>query len=338
MKVLITGATGWLGKRFLEILTKGFENEGPPTDWKLRVFLLNGENTKFIEELSLYKKIEITFGDITETQSIKKAIKDIDVIFHLCGIIHPKRIKEFYKINTLGTLNILKEATYARVKRFIYISSNSVGGTNPASHILMNEDMPPSPYMHYGLSKYYAECLVKTFQHSEKIETVILRPCWFYGPYQPIRQTRFFKMISKGRPFVFGNGLNLRSMCYLDNLSQAMILSATSPYVVGKTYWIADARPYTILEIYYTIAELLEVKNFKPIFIPNFVSNIASTVDRLIQTVGFYQKEIHVIGEMNKNIACSIERAKREFGYNPHIDLKEGMRRSIEWCKKMKLL
>jgi nucleoside-diphosphate-sugar epimerase len=145
-------------------------------------------------------------------------------------------------------------------------------------------------------------------------------------------------MIQKGNPVIFGNGLNFRSMSYVDNTAQAMILAATKKEAVGKTYWIADTRPYTTIEIYQTVAELLEVKNFKPRFLPNFSSEVFLMADKVLQGLGKYQTEVHVAGEMNKDIACSIEKARRELGYNPQIELREGMRRSIEWCRKRGLL
>lgn len=338
MQVLITGVPGWLGGRFLEILVNGFDNDGPLNDWRLRTLVLEGEDSSFIDKLSQIKKIEIVRADVTKKNTLKDTVKDVDCIFHLIGLIHSKKIKDLYSINTYGTLNLITEAYNVGVRRFIYISSNSVGGTNLKRHILMREEDQPRPYMHYGLSKYYAECIVKSFQETAKIETVILRPCWFYGPNQPKRQTRFFKMIKKGNPIVFGNGLNFRSLSYVDNVSEAMILAATKREAVGKTYWIADARPYTTLEIYQTVAELLEVKNFRPRFLPDFSSELFFTADKILQGLGMYQTEIHVAGEMNKDIACSIEKAKQELGYDPKIELREGMRRSIEWCKKYGLL
>lgn len=338
MRVLITGVPGWLGGRLLEILVNGFLDEGPVNDWKIRCLVLPGQDATFIDNLSNRKNIEIVYGDITKKYTLRDAVKDIDTVFHIVGIIHPKKIKDLYAINTLGTLNLISEAFYSGVKRFIHISSNSVAGTNPKHHILMKEEDEPRPYLNYGLSKYYAESIVKGFQEDGKMETVILRPCWFYGPNQPKRQTKFFKMIQKGSPIVFGSGLNFRSMSYVDNTSQAMLLAAIKKEAIGQTYWIADARPYTTLEIYQTVAELLEVKDFKPRFLPNFSSELFLMADTVFQAGGMYQTEIHVAGEMNKDIACSIEKAKKELDYRPQIHLKEGMRRSIEWCRKLGFL
>lgn len=338
MKALITGVPGWLGGRFLEILAKGFDNEGPVNDWKLRCLVLPGQDTSFISNLSKEKNIEVAYGDVTKKETLKSAAKDVDLVFHIVGIIHPKKIKDLYEVNTCGTLNLISAAFYAGVKRFVHISSNSVAGTNPKRHIPLKEDSEPKPYMNYGLSKYYAECIVKSFQEDGKMETVILRPCWFYGPNQPQRQNKFFKMIQKGNPIIFGNGLNFRSMSYVDNTSQAMILAATKKEAAGKTYWVADARAYTTLEIYQTVAELLEVDNFRPKFFPNFSSEVFFMADKMLQGLGRYQTEIHVAGEMNKDIACTIEKARKELGYEPKIELKEGMRRSIEWCRREGIL
>ncbi|HRT58688.1 MAG TPA: NAD(P)-dependent oxidoreductase, partial [Candidatus Paceibacterota bacterium] len=170
-----------------------------------------------------------------------------------------------------------------------------------------------------------------------KIETVILRPCWFYGPNQPPRQTLFFQMIREGKAPIVGSGQNRRSMSYLDNLCQGLMLAAEVERAAGRIYWIADRRPYTMNEIVDTVERLLD-REFgggcahRRLRLPGLASEIALVVDRLIQALGFYHQKIHVLSEMNKNIACSIARAQRELGYDPKVELEEGMRRSLAWC------
>jgi nucleoside-diphosphate-sugar epimerase len=330
----LTGIPGWLGGRFLEVLIKGFEDEGPVNDWKIRTLILDKIETAFIDELSEIKKIEKVIGDVTRIETLREAVKGVDIVFHMVGLIHPKKISQLFEVNTLGTQNLVRVSLEAGVKRFIYISSNSAAGINEFSDRLMVEEDKPRPYLNYGLSKYFAERIVRNFQETGKIQTVILRPCWFYGPNQPARQTRFFKMIKRGNPIIFGNGRNLRSMSYVDNTIQGLLLAAENPIANGQTYWIADARPYSTYEIYQTIAELLEVKVFRPRYLPDFFSEFFLFTDKVMQMLGQYVIEIHVAGEMNKNISCSIQKAKKELGYDPKIDLKEGMKRSLDWCRK----
>jgi nucleoside-diphosphate-sugar epimerase len=337
LRIIVTGCTGWLGTRFLEYLSQDLYGSDITKKWKVRCLCLKGEETDLLKRLIKEKAVGVLYADLTDIATLRANIQEADVIFHIAGVIHPRYLKDLYNINALGTENLLQVASEKRIRRFIYISSNSVSGFNRGRQLMLEAD-PPNPYLGYGLSKYIAECHIRRYAEINNMETVILRPCWFYGPFQPIRQTQFFKMIQQGCPIIFGNGLNVRSLSYLDNIIQAMILAATKREAVGQTYWIADARAYTVLEIYRTIAELLNVKKFRPRHIPSFLSKSCRVIDKNLQYLGFYQAKIHVAGEMDRTIACSIEKAKNELGYEPAVQLKEGMRISIDWCRRNKLL
>ncbi len=332
VKVLVTGAPGWLGNRFLECMFDTKEHGWfrlPDKQFRLLV-LPKAPKESLTPFLG---KIDVVEGDVTRSETLDAAVRGVDCVIHIAGLIHPKKISELYALNTDGTRNLLNASVKAGVHKFVYVSSNSAGGIQVSREKLMTETDPSHPYLHYGLSKWLAENLVNEAYRSKKLETVILRPCWYYGSGQPERQTRFFRMIKKGKPILFGDGKNLRSMTYLDNLCQALALAVTIPRANGQTYWIADEKPYTTIEIYQTIARLLNVRDFKPMSVPSPVSECCLLADRLLQSCGMYISEIHVAGEMNKNIACSIEKAQRELGYKPTVALEEGMRRSIEWCR-----
>jgi len=181
------------------------------------------------------------------------------------------------------------------------------------------------------------ELAIKDFQARNKLETVIVRVPWFYGPNQPPRQAMFFRMIRRGKVPVLGSGENLRSMGYIDNLCEGMILAGRNARASGEVFWIADERPYSWNEIIRTIEDLLE-RDFgltvarKRMRLPDITGTIAEGMDWMIQAAGLYNQKFHVLSEVNKNIACSIKKAKRVLGYRPNIELEEGMRRSIQWC------
>ena len=256
-------------------------------------------------------------------------------IFHCAGIVHPKySVRQFYDVNVEGTRNLLKAARVGRVRRFIFVSSNSPVGSNPEPADVFDESSTLRPYMNYGRSKKLAEDLVNEAGANGWFETVIIRPCWFYGPNQPQRQTLFFDMIRTGTVPVVGSGLNRRSMSYIDNVCQGLMLCEQVSAANGRTYWIADHRPYTMLEIIETIERLME-REFqipvahKRLYLPDAASTIALGVDALLQGAGLYHQKIHVLSEMNRTIACSVTTAIQELGYDPKIELEEGMRRSI---------
>ncbi len=326
---LVTGAPGWLGTRLLEVLADPQDPLNIYSGHKhrtVKALVLPGMNTSMLP-----KNVEQIPGNVLDTASLEKAMQGVDTVFHLVGIIHPKKIPQLFDINTTGTLNMLEAAAKAGVKRVVFISSNSAAGLGKD----MKESDTPRPYMAYGRSKLQAEEHVHRFVREKKLEAVIIRPCWFYGPGngQPERQLRFFRMIQKGNPIMFGSGKNLRSMSYLDNTIQGMLLAEKTPEANGQIYWIADEKPYSTIEIYQTIAGLFGT-TLKPRKIPALASWGCRIVDYILQAMNMYITEFHVAGEMDRDIACDVSKAKRELGYNPTVDLEEGMRRSIDWARK----
>lgn len=331
-RVLITGAPGWLGTSLLEALTKGFRSGS--VDQKpesVRILSLPGSDTR---ALSATGKVEVVTADLSDRRLPDGVCDGIETIFHCAGVIHAKRIADLYSINVDGTRNLLEQAIRAKVKRFVFVSSNSPAGLNVSPTKLMVEDDPPRPYLNYGLSKLQSEWLVNDAHRAGKIQGVILRPCWFYGPNQPLRQTTFFNMIKGGHPPVVGKGDNLRSMSYVDNTVQGLLLARDVERAAGQTYWITDARPYSFIEILETVGKLLGV-SIRPRYLPKVTGDFARLADSLLQMGGLYNQEVHVLGELGESIAVSIDKAKSELGYKPEIELEEGMRRSIEWCRSV---
>lgn len=337
--VLVTGATGWLGSRLVETLTRGMaEPESlrePPPGLRLRCLALPGQDAAPLRRFS--GQMEVFTGDIRVADDCAQFCADAKgaILFHTAGVIHPRRIREFYEVNRDGTARLLDAAIRAGVKRAVIVSSNSPCGCNPHPDHLFDELSPYRPCLNYGRSKMQMELAVK--ERADKIETVILRAPWFYGPNQPPRQTLFFKMVRDGSAPIVGNGRNLRSMACVDNVCQGLLLAATNERANGQVYWIADRRPYSMNEIIDTIERLLETEfgqqcAHKRLRLPGLAGSIAYCADATLQALGFYHQKIHVLSEMNKTIACSVVKAERELGYRPTVELEQGMRRSVQWC------
>ncbi len=338
---LITGAPGWLGTRLARVLAEKINVFGSMyydfTDRKVRCLVLSGENSAALNTMP--GNVEQVPGDLRDAESLVPFFEESEgaTVFHCAGMIHPAlRVKQFYDVNVQGTRNIIVAAQKSGIKRFVHVSSNSPLGCNPSRDHLFDESSPYNPYMNYGKTKKSAEDIVNEAGQSGRMETVIIRPPWFYGPDQPPRQTLFFKMIRDGKGPIVGDGDNKRSMAYVDNICQGLLLCESAEKANGQTYWIADERPYTMNEIMDTIERLLEDEfnqkcAHKRMRLPSIAGDIAQLVDWSLQSVGFYNQKIHVLSEMNKTIACSIKKAQSELGYQPQISLEEGMRRSLQW-------
>ena len=326
--VLVTGAAGWLGRRLCERLAAAGA--------LVRALVLPGQEPAL---RSLAGQVSVVAGDLRSPEDCRRfcAGGAGALLIHAAGVIHPRRVREFYEVNLGGGRNLLGAAGAQRLRRAVVVSSNSPCGCNPHPGHLFDEESPYHPFRNYGRSKMLMELAARDFHDRGLIETALIRAPWFYGPGQPLRQSLFFTMVREGKAPVVGDGLTLRSMAYIDNLADGIFLAALAAQAAGRVYWIADERPYTWNEILETIALVLS-EDFRMeasrrrLRLPYFVGTLADWADALIQGCGLYHSKVHVLAEANKDIACSVRRAQSELGYAPQVALREGMRRSVAWC------
>jgi nucleoside-diphosphate-sugar epimerase len=330
---IVTGAPGWVGSRFVRLLVGGSNPDWPagrpvPSYARVRCLVAAGAAGDDLGEA------EIVPGDLRDPATVGRLMRGSDGadVFHLAGVIHPRgRVRELREVNDLGTRLLVAHST--AVRRLVALSSNSPVGVSRDPAALFDEDTPPRPYMAYGRSKLAMEDAVRR----APVDAVILRPCWFYGPGQPPRQTQFFRMVREGRAPIVGGGHARRSISYVDAIAAAALLAAVVPAAGGGTYWIADPRPYPVAEIVATVKSVL-ADDFgltvapDRLRLPGMAADLAQFADAALQRAGLYNQQLHVLGELNKTIACSVARARSELGWSPGPGLREGMRRSVQWC------
>ena len=332
--ILITGANGWLGLNLVNSICKGRTAKWGQGPDKIRAFILRGTDKHKLLEIA--PDVEIVEGDLNDEKDVKQFLQDVEqaYLFHTAGVIHPKRTSEFYRINRDATKNLLKASSRASVKRAVVVSSNSPCGCNPTIDHVFDESSEYNPYMNYGRSKMEMEVICNEFSQKGDLDLVIIRAPWFYGPFQPYRQKLFFEMIRKGKAPIVGSGENRRSMVYIENLVQGLVLAAVIDKAIGNTYWIADERSYTMNEIVDTIESVLEREfgqecDHGRLRLPGWFSTLSEKADALIQWFGFYHQKIHVLSEMNKTIACTVSQAQEDLGYSPEYSLKKGVKISL---------
>ncbi len=335
---VITGAGGWLGTGLVAAFAGGGERR---RSGALRLLVRDRDDEARLHALAdgADLDVEVVVGDISRRDTIDRLFAGltgtVDVV-HAAGVIHPATIDEFEQVNHTGTVNVLAGAAAGGVRRMVHVSSNSPFGTNPERRDAFRNDEPYHPYLGYGRSKMEAE--LRVLEAAERgLDVVMVRPPWFYGPHQPARQTTFFTLVRTGRFPVFGDGGQRRSMVYIDNLVDGIVRAELTPTDAGLAWWIADARPYTVAEIVDTVGRALRDEGFDHVAparlrLPEFVGDVAERLDGILQRRGRYVQQLHVLGEMNKTIAVDIDAARRDLGYEPAVELYDGMRRSIRWC------
>lgn len=335
---LVTGAPGWLGSRLVECLVRGLpdlpELEPLPRA-EIRCLVQRDADPSALCALPGVRAVP---GDLADGASLRRFVRRAAgaTLFHCAGVIHPRWASAFERVNADGTRALLAAAADAGVRRFIHVSSNSPFGSNGSAEQRFTEGSPYHPYMGYGHSKMLAELAVWRMHDQGRLETVIVRAPWFYGPGQSARQTQFFTLIRTGRFPLVGDGTNRRSMAYIDNLCQGLLRAEQCVEARGRAFWMADARPYSMNEILETVEDVMERDFAIPVArrrlrLPTCVSDAARLADRALQAVGLYDQRVHVLSEIPLTIACATEAAERELGYRPTVELAEGMRRSLAW-------
>lgn len=323
MKILVTGGTGFTGKALVRRLL----NDGH------KVIALDYKEGLKTQELRDWGA-EVVIGSVTDKEVVDKVVKGVDIVHHLAAAFRQLNVPNSYyrDVNIQGTKNMLEAAFRENVKKFIYCSTCGVHGNveNPPA----DEYAPINAADYYQQTKYEAEPLVKEFQ-KKGLKTVILRPAAIYGPGDPERFFMIFKRVNSGIFPMFGDGKTLYHPLYIDHLVDAHVLAQEEGKGEGETYLIADEKYIEIEDLVRKTAEALKVS----VKIPHFpilpviiIGHICENICKPLKiTPPIFPRRVDWF---RQNRAFSVEKARRDLGYNPQVSLEEGLRKTSQWYKE----
>jgi nucleoside-diphosphate-sugar epimerase len=232
MKILLTGANGFVGSHILDSLRA--------RDIPTAVLLRPASNRRFIN--THLSQVDVRTGSIDDPRSLDAAMQDVTHVIHCAGCTKALRIPEFYATNQAGTRHVVDAVgrQRGRIQRLLHISSLAAGGPATPDRPA-REDDPPQPVSEYGRSKLAAE---EEVRRACKSEHVILRPPAVYGP----RDTAFlplFRAIQAHLLPRFGSGRQPLSLVFVNDLAQAAVTCLTHPAAAGKTFYVAPPEVTT---------------------------------------------------------------------------------------------
>ena len=319
MKTLVTGASGFIGKHLVRTLLEQGRD--------VRCLVRKTSDTRYLEELG----VELFYGDLLDKDSLKDIAKGVNIVYHLAGEIYSNRCKDFYRVNFDGTRNLVEVCRTEKLEKFVFLSSIAAVGPNRKRGILLNEQSPCKPLDPYGRSKLQAEQLLIQFLEKNVFPVVIIRAPTVYGPLgKSIILKKILDKIRTGHFITLGNGNNLRSMCYIDNLIQGLMAAERSSNSGGEVYFISDERAYTYNEIFQKIAEQFEA-TLKESHLPRWLGEICGFAFKLISITGLYALPLYMAWHMVLDMACDIKKAKELLNYKPRIETKEGIERTVKY-------
>lgn len=264
MKILVTGASGFVGNALLLSLLKN-------SSYQI-ITLLRHYNTAFASNI-----LQVVGGD--SDQFFSTAIpENIDVIIHLAGRAHilndqsNNPLDDFRKVNVEGTLQLAKQALEKKVKRFIFISSIGVNGA-VTSDQPFSEQSTPKPHADYAISKYEAEEALKVLFIGSETELVVIRPPLVYAAHAPGNFARLLKLVSTNLPLPFAQTNNKRTFIALENLVDFIQLCITHTNAANQTFLVADQESLSTRELVEYLKQGIG-KNPYFIYIPQFLMRL----------------------------------------------------------------
>ena len=272
--------------------------------------------------------IELATGDVTDTESLERAASGTDRVFHCAALVGDWLDRDdIRRINVEGTAHVLEACAAAGVGRLVYISSLAVLGTK--HHHGTDESAPYAKTGDaYSDAKIESERLVRAFADEGRVETVVLRPGFVYGPGDRQFLPRLLDGLATRRFTYVGDGSKVLNVVYVDDLVQAALLAAEAPGAAGEAYNITDGTRTTLREFVTFICEQTGLPTPTRRLPPSVAWALTYTLEALAKAR--HAKEAPRLNRARMkflyyNQHFSIEKAKRELGFEPRFTYREGL-------------
>ena len=306
---LVTGGAGFIGSHLVTALVQRGD----------RVRVLDNLATGKLANLQGVKdEIEFFEGDVTDRELVERVVAGVDCVFHQAALASmPRSIERPLETHTAcvtGTVTLLDAARRCGVRRVVYAASSSAYGDQLTSS--KREGDLPAPVSPYGAAKLAGEIYCQAFAAVYRLETVCLRyfnvfgprqdPC---GPYSAVIP-RFITCLLKGQqPTIFGDGRQSRDFSFVGNVVDCNLLAAEAPAVAGRVFNVGTGRNIDLLQL-------------------------VATLNKLLGTCIQPRHEPPRIGDVRDSLA-DITLARSLLGYEPAVDLEQGLRLSIEYYRSI---
>lgn len=309
--VLITGATGFVGKQLLRHLHDR-------VDYLVRAAVRRSNNR------SISHQDVVFIDDISATTDWRMALNHCNVIIHAAARAHVMKetiqdpLAEYRKINVEGTINLAKQAVQQGVKRFIFISSIKVNGEETKPGYFYCPDDSPKPQDPYAISKCEAEKALLALSKETGLEVVIIRPPLIYGPGVKGNFPRMISWLKKGYPLPFGLINNKRSLVSIYNLVDLIIRCIDHPQAANQVFLVSDGEDVSIVKLLRSSAQVLD-KRVYLLPIPYWALNL------LGKMTGTQQSIQRLCGSLQVDIS----KTRTLLNWQPVVDMEAALQKTV---------
>lgn len=306
--MLVTGANGFVGRALCdEAAAQGFRVRGA---------------TRTVCHLAGAAE-NVIVGPCDNETDWTHALFDIDAVIHLAARVHVMHdessdpLAEFRKVNVAGAENLARQAARAGVKRLVYVSSIKVNGEGTSDNESFTEANSPEPQDPYGVSKYEAEQALHRVAAETGLEVVIVRPPLVYGAGVKGNFAQMLKVLAREIPLPFASVNNQRSLIYVGNLVDALILCAIHPDAAGQTYLVSDGEDVSTSDLLRQLGAAM-----------GHPARLFPCPQALLKLAGRLTGRADQIERLLGSLRVDSSKIRRELGWIPPFTLEKGLKRS----------
>lgn len=259
-------------------------------------------------------------GDITPTTDWSAALVGVTTVIHLAARVHVMSdhsvdpLAAYRRSNVEATVNLARQAATAGVRRFIFVSSVKVNGEATPRGAPFSEATPPAPVDPYGQSKLEAEQALLAVQAQSGMEVVVVRPPLIYGPGVKANLASLMRWVKRGLPLPLGATTNLRSMIYVRNLTDLLILCASHPAAGGQVFLASDGDDVSTTRLLQRMAAALQTGSRLIPLPPWMLESVARVAGRGA-----------VAQRLLGSLQVSIDKARAQLGWRPPYTMEQGL-------------